>query len=162
MFEVGLEDLREQARLRLRDGACGVEDMAWASEIATRLHEEGVELNESVRFAGEALRRGYRAPQMRELRFMVAARRGDHPMDGFLADMEHCLSETMAVGDMYNYMMQHGWMGPGDMHSPGGQHWMDDVGGGPGRHGEMGDGHHGGSGDGSHHGGGGGQGGMDP
>ena len=83
-------------------------------------------------------------------------------MEGFLADMEHCLSETMGVGEMYNYMMQHGWMGPGDMHSPGGQHWMDDVGGGPGRHGEMGDGHDGGSGDGSHHGGGGGQGGMDP
>jgi hypothetical protein len=115
------EQLRERARVRARDGQCGVEDLASAGELATRLMEAGVNRQRALQFSGDALQQGYRTQEMRQLQLMVAARhqRGE-PMNGFMGDMEHCVGAGMGAGEMYNYMMRHGWMGPGDMYGPGG------------------------------------------
>lgn len=155
--EDGYGELREQARLRLRDGTCDMSDLAAAGETATRLQEEGVDPHRAVRVVGDALRRGYRSQDMAQLQHMVVNRqRAGRTLDGFMGDMEYCLGTGMQAGQMYNYMMQHGWMGPGHMNGPWGSQDMDNV-GGPGHHGGGGSddgGHHGGqqSGDG-HHGG---------
>ncbi|MCK5406362.1 MAG: hypothetical protein KAJ37_02855 [Candidatus Krumholzibacteria bacterium] len=156
MNEEGLDHLCDQARLRLRDGSCSLDDLTAASETATRLHEEGIATDRAVHVVGEALRRGYGTHEMHQLRFMVTARHQQGgPIDGFLADMEYCLGEGMGSQEMYRHMWQNGWMGPGDMHGPGGCNNIDDVGhGGPAHHGGMGgDDHHGGMDDDDHHGG---------
>jgi hypothetical protein len=144
MNEEGYEQIRERARLRLRDGDCGVEDLVAGGEVATRLLEAGVNRERATRFAGEALQQGYRTQQMHQLQVMVASRyqRGE-PMDAFVGDMEQCLGAGMGAGEMYNYMMRHGWMGPGDMYGPGGYQPTDHKGLG----GDKGDGGMGGQGD---------------
>ncbi len=142
-----IDRLREQARLRLHDGSCSLEDLTAAAEAATRLHEEGLSTERASRVVGEALRQGYRVQEMQQLRLMVQARhqrRG--PIEGFVDDLERCLGDGMGAGEMYQHMWQNGWMGPGDMQGPGGPRHIDDVGGGGPRH-------HGGSGDDDHHGG---------
>ena len=153
MNEEGYEQLQERARLRLRDGQCGVEDLACAGELATRLMEAGVKRERAMQFSGDALQQGYRVQEMRQLQLVVAARhqRGE-PMNGFMGDMEHCVGAGMGAGEMYNYMMRHGWMGPGDMYGPGGFHPTDPKGYGGGHMGDDGGGH----GDHGDHGGGGG------
>jgi len=145
MNEEGYEHISEQARTRLRDGSCGVEDLVTAGELATRLMESGVERNRATQFAGDALQKGYRVQEMRQLQLMVAARhQKGEPMNGFMGDMEHCVGAGMGAGEMYNYMMRHGWMGPGDMYGPGGYHPADHKGMG----GDKGQGGGGGHGDG--------------
>lgn len=155
MSEEDYGQLGEQARLRLRDGSCGIVDLVSAGETATWLQEEGVAAARAVRVTGEALRHGYRAKEMMQLQYMVMNRhRAGDTMDGFMGDMEYCLGSGMQVGQMYEYMMQHGWMGPGNMSGPWGSQHMDNM-GGPGHHGGGGmgddDDHHGGMGGGGHH-----------
>jgi hypothetical protein len=147
MSEDDLNHLCEQARLRLRNGICTSDDLISAAETATRFQEEGVDSERAVRFVGEALQHGFRATEMRELRYLVMARQqqGDS-LDGFMKDLENCLGQEMGVQEMYRHMWQHGWMGPGDMQGPGGQRHIDDIGGG-------GPGHQGGSGNEDQHGG---------
>jgi hypothetical protein len=146
MNEEGYDQLCEQARKRLRDGQCGVEDLVSAGELTTRLMESGVERKRATQFAGDALQRGYRTQEMRQLQLMVAARhQKGETMNGFMGDMEHCVGAGMGAGEMYNYMMRHGWMGPGDMYGPGGYHPADHKGHG-GQQGQGGDGGHGGHG----------------
>jgi len=156
MHEDGLNHLCEQARLRQRGGSCNSEDLISASETATRLHEEGVDSERAVRFVGEALQQGFRATEMRELRYLVMARhqQGDS-IEGFMKDLERCLGQEMGTQEMYRHMWRHGWMGPGDMQGPGGQRHIDDIGGGgPGHQGGMGDDdQHGGQGGGQRQGG---------
>jgi hypothetical protein len=151
MNEEGYEQLRERARVRARDGQCGVEDLVSAGELTTRLMEAGVNRERATRFSGDALQKGYRAQEMRQLELVVAARaqRGE-PMNGFMGDMEHCVGAGMQAGEMFNYMMRHGWMGPGDMYGPGGYQPTDSkgLGGHQGQGGGHG-GHGGGSDDGS-------------
>lgn len=156
MTQEGLERITDQARMRLREGPCTIEDVVAASDAATRFEEAGVGSQESIRVCGDALRRGYRAGELRDLGYMAMAthRRGSS-MNEFMNGLQYCLGEQMAMGDMYQYMMQHGWMGPGDMDGMGGHTGADD---------RMGPGHMG-SGDGSDGhggmgGGGGGSGGM--
>jgi hypothetical protein len=150
--EQDYDQLRERARLRLRDGSCSVEDLVSAGELGTRLMEAGVERERAMKFSGDALQQGYGRREMQQLRIVVAARhqRGE-PMDGFMGDMEHCIGAGMGAGEMYNYMMRHGWMGPGDMYGPGGHQPTDPKGHG-GKHG--GDGDEGGQGGGGQGGGG--------
>jgi len=145
--EEGLDHLREQACQRSRNGQCDLNDLTAASETATRLIEEGLDSERAVQVVGEAIQNGYRAQEMNQFRLMVQARHQQRgPIEGFIEDLEQCLGEGMGAGEMYRYMWQHGWMGPGDMQGPGGQHHIGDVGGG-------GPGHHGGSGDDDQHGG---------
>jgi hypothetical protein len=157
MNEEGYEQLRTRARERARDGECDVEDLVAAGELATRLMEAGVERKRAMNVSGDALQHGYRTAEMRQLQVMVAARhhRGES-MDDFTGGMEHCVGAGMGVGEMYNYMMRHGWMGPGDMYGPGGYKPTDPKGFG-GDHDDkgMGGGHgdHGGGGGGSGSGG---------
>jgi hypothetical protein len=138
------EQLRERARLRLRDGSCGVDDLVSAGELGTRLMEAGVERKRAMKFSGDALQQGFGRQEMRQLQVMVAARqqRGE-PMARFMGDMEHCIGAGMGAGEMYNYMMRHGWMGPGDMYGPGGYQPTDPKGHG-GKQGGHGGGHGGG------------------
>lgn len=150
MDEDGLRQLREQARRRVREGGCSLEDLTAASAMATSLRELGVQRDRALRLAGDALRNGYQARQMHELRLMAAASERADGVRPFLDDLEGCLSEGMQYRETHRHMMQAGWLGPGEMHSPGGAHPGGDLGGGgPG----------GGSGGGSGGGGGGGGGG---
>jgi hypothetical protein len=149
--EGDMEQLRQQARLRLRDGSCGVEELAAATETAVQLNAEGLQRARAVRLAGEALQQGYTAQEMRQLRFMVLANhQNGGPVDEIAGDLERCLGEGMGWQEMAQHMFQAGWMGPGEEHEPGGHNPIDDAGGGPGDH-------QGGSG--GQHGGGGGMGG---
>lgn len=159
MGEGDYDQLRDRARKRLRDGSCGLEDVVAGGEMAARLREQGVERGRAVDIPGEALAKGYRAQEMRHLQFMVMARRHVGPMDEFVNDLEHCLGLGMGMGEMYQHMMQNGWMGPGDMAGPGGFHGGDDRGQGPGYGGDHDGGQHGGDGNtGGGNGGGGGNG----
>lgn len=147
MNEEGYEQLRERARKILRNGQCGIEDLVSAGELATRLMESGIQRQRATRFAGDALQQGYRTRELRQLQLVVAARhQSGEPMNGFMGDMEHCVGTGMRAGEMYNYMMRHGWMGPGDMYGPGGYQPMDHKGHG-GQEGQGGDGGHGHGGD---------------
>jgi hypothetical protein len=141
---------RAQERLRLRDGSCDAEDVVAAGEVTTRLLEAGVERNRAVEFSGDAIQQGYRYQEMRQIQIMVAARsqRGE-TMGKLLDDMEHCVGAGMGPGEMYGYMIRHGWMGPGDMYGPGGQQPTDTRGHGSGMGGsgtDTGNGHGGGGG----------------
>jgi len=150
-----VDQLRERARGRQR--VCTMEDLVAASETATRLREEGVEARRAVRVTGEALQKGYGAEELRRLQFMMVYRhREGRPVAGLVDDFEHCLGAGMDAAHMYQYMMQHGWMGPGDVGGPGGSRPIDDQGHGPGQPGGGHGGHSpdGGSGGGTGSGGG--------
>jgi len=152
MKEPDYDQLRERAREQKRDGTCNANDVVASGEVATRLLEVGVEHARAVEFAGAALQQGYRYPEMRQIQMIVAARyqRGE-AMDDLLGGMEHCVGAGMGPGEMYGYMIRHGWMGPGDMYGPGGHQPADPMGhGGGSGSGSRGD-------DGKHHGGGGSQ-----
>jgi hypothetical protein len=135
-----MDHLRERARERLRNHECAMDDFVAASETATRLREEGVEPRRAMHVSGEALRQGYNAAEMRQLQYMMMYRhREGRSIDELVGDFEYCLGAGMDAGHMYQHMMQHGWMGPGDMHGPGGFRPIDDQGHGPGH---QGGGHH--------------------
>jgi hypothetical protein len=158
----GLEEgdlvrLREQARLRLRDGSCSTDDFVGACGAAARMMEHGAARADAVDTAGEALRHGWNRSEMSELGAMVAAGelRGG-PVDRMLREMRTCLGDGMGPGEMTRYMMQAGWMGPADLDGPGGHGaGPGHAAGDPGYSDPHGD-HHGGGGGG---GGGGGSGG---
>jgi hypothetical protein len=127
--------LLARARTRARSGATTMDDVVAASETATRLREEGVESRRAVQVASEALRQGYGTKEMRQLQYMLVYRhRQGRGVSGLVDEFERCLNSGMDGPHMYQYMMQGGWMGPGDMQSPGGTRPIDDQGrerGGP-------------------------------
>ncbi len=138
-------------------------DFAAAAETATDFIEQGVSRQRSRHMVGTGLERGYSAEEMRQLGHVIRASAGHGgPTDEMLRWME----QHMAAGDHMEHMTQQmihmGWLGPRDMHGPGGHSPVDDVMGGPGHpgSGHTGDGHHGGdmggpgSGSGHDHGGG--------
>jgi hypothetical protein len=128
-----VDELRARMHERARSRSCSVEDLVAASETATRLREEGVEARRAMRVTGEALRRGYGAGEMRRLQYMMVYRhREGRAIKGLADDFEHCLDAGMDSGRMYQFMMQHGWMGPGDVQGPGGSSPIDDQGRGRG------------------------------
>ncbi len=128
-----IDALRTQARTRLRSRDCTMEDLVATAETATRLREEGVDARRAMRVAGEALRQGYGAEEMRKLQYMMVYRhRENKAVKGLVDDLEHCLGAGMDAAHMYRYMMQNGWMGPGDVQGPGGSRPIDDQGRGSG------------------------------
>lgn len=128
-----VDALRTRARERQRTRACTMEDLVATSETATRLREEGIEARRAMRVAGEALQRGYGAEEMRKLQYMLVYRhREGRGAEGLVDDFEHCLGAGMDAAHMYRYMMQNGWMGPGDVQGPGGSRPIDDQGRGRG------------------------------
>lgn len=128
-----VDALRTRSRDRLRSRACTMEDLVATSETATRLREEGIEARRAMRVAGEALQRGYGAEEMRKLQYMLVYRhREGRGAEGLVDDFEHCLGAGMDAAHMYRYMMQNGWMGPGDVQGPGGSRPIDDQGRGRG------------------------------
>ncbi len=128
-----IDALRTQARVRLRSRDCTMEDVVAASETATRLREEGVDARRAMHVAGEALRRGYGAEELRRFQYMMVYRhRENRAVKGLVDDFEHCLSSGMDAAHMYRHMMQNGWMGPGDVQGPGGSRPIDDQGRGSG------------------------------
>ena len=145
--EQDYDQLRDRARIRLRDGSCDVDDLVSAGELATRLCEVGVERQRALQLSGDALENGYRAREMRQLQLMVAGnQQGGGKMNQFMGDLEHCVGAGMGEGEMQNYMMRHGWMGPGDMYGPGGYDPADHKGHGGGGQDTGGDDGHGGHG----------------
>ncbi|MEJ2721459.1 MAG: hypothetical protein P8181_10025, partial [bacterium] len=153
--EGDMEQLRERARLRLREGSCTTEDLAAAAGVASRYEEMGIGREQALRLAGAALQNGYSAGEIHQLRLMVlTAHMHGAPSDAVLDTLENELRNQHQLAQMFQQMWQHGWMGPADEHGGRGGHSPgDDMGGGgPGSHGGPGD-------DGQHRKGGGGQGG---
>jgi hypothetical protein len=155
--EGDMDQLRERARLRLRDGSCTTEELTAANETASRFKEMKIQRERAVGLAGDALQNGYSAQEMHQLRWMVmTANMHGGPPDEVLDTLEKGLRNQHQLTQMVQQMWQHGWMGPADEHGGrGGHSFGDDAGGGgPGGHGG---GDHGGDDDkGGHHGGGGG------
>ncbi|MFH1755328.1 MAG: hypothetical protein ABIA59_06450 [Candidatus Latescibacterota bacterium] len=152
--EGDLEQLRERARLRLRDGSCTTEDVAASAETATQLKEMGIERQRAVRLAGDALQNGYSAQEMRQLGWMIrTAHMHGGPPEDVVGTVEDGIRNQHQLTHMMQQMWQQGWMGPADQH--GGHGPMDgSMGSGPGGH--HGDDQDQGQGDGSGHGHGGG------
>jgi hypothetical protein len=146
------DQLRERARLRLRDGSCTTEELVAAAETGTKLREMGIERGRAMRVAGDALQYGYTAREMRQLGWMVmTANAHGGPRDDVLDTLERGIRNQRQLAEMSREMWQRGWMGPADEHGGhhGGNAMNDATGGGPGGHpgGNTGDegGQHGGS-----------------
>jgi hypothetical protein len=128
-----IEALRLRTRDRLRAKGGSVADLVAATETATRLREEGVDAKRAMRVAGEALQAGYGAPELRKFQYMLVYRhRENREVHGLVDDFEHCLRTGMDSAHMYQYMMQHHWMGPADVQGPGVSQPIDDQGRGAG------------------------------
>lgn len=160
-----MDQLRERARLRLRDGSCTTEELTAAAETATKLKEMGVERGRALRLAGDALQNGYNAQEMNQLRWMVmTAHMHGGPQDEVLDTLEKGIRSQYQLKQMVQQMWQHGWMGPADEHGGRGDHGSGDgaTDSGPGGQGSGQGGHEqkggqGGQGGGDNGGGGGGQ-----
>jgi hypothetical protein len=136
LHEEDLAHLREQARLRARDGSCSTTELAAAAETTTALIEQGLDRQRSREMLGLGLRQGYTAEEMRRLGAMAqAAHSRGGPPEEVLAMLEEHVLEGMQLEEMMRQMMRHGWMGPGDMQGHGAHSPVDDVIGGPGHHG---------------------------
>jgi hypothetical protein len=164
--EEEMDQIRERARLRLRDGSCTTEELTAAAETATRLENMGVERKRALGLAGDALQNGYSAKEMHQLRWMVmTAHMHGGPPEEVLGALENGIRNHHQLQQMIQQMWQYGWMGPADEHGgrggygsgdgtpqggPGGQGGGQDDKGGKGGHGGGG-----GSGGGGNGGGGG-------
>jgi hypothetical protein len=131
LHEGDLEHLREQARLRARDGSCSTTELAAAAETTTSLIEQGLDRQRSREMLGLGLRQGYTAEEMRRMATMAQA----GPPEEVLAWLDEHIRQGMGLEQMMQRMMRRGWMGPGDIHGHGGHSPVDDVIGGPWRHG---------------------------
>jgi hypothetical protein len=152
LHEGDLAHLREQARLRARDGSCTTTELAAAAETTTVLIEQGQDPERSREMLGLGLRQGYTAEEMRRLGAMArAAHRRGGPPEEVLAMLGEQMQQGAQLEEMMRQMMRHGWMGPGDMQGHGAHSPVDDVIGGPGHHG--GEPHSGGEGSGGMNGG---------
>lgn len=142
LHEEDLEHLRERAHERARDGSCSMVDLAAAAETTTELVESGVERRRSREMAGAAIEQGVPAREIREMGQVVrVAARHNGPPEEMVDWLENRLRYKQSMEGLVREMMHHGWLGPRDMSGPGGNSPVDNVIGGPGRHG-------GGSGDG--------------
>jgi hypothetical protein len=122
LTEEGYVSLCRAADGRPAGEACDAGDLVAAGEVAVRLLETGVDSDRALKFAREAIRRGYRVREMRQIQLMVVAshKHGQGP-DEFMQSMEYCVNVDMRPVEMYDYLMRQGWMGPGEMHRPGGR-----------------------------------------
>jgi hypothetical protein len=131
LHEGDLEHLREQARLRARDGSCSTTELAAAAETTTSLIEQGLDRRRSREMLGQGLRQGYTAEEMRRVATMAQA----GPPEEVLAWLEEHVGQGTGLEQMMQMMMRRGWMGPGDVPGHGAHSPVDDVIGGPWRHG---------------------------
>ena len=129
-----LDQLRLRTRDRLQDGSCQLEEIAAAAETAVQLRERGVEREQAVKMAGEALAAGYTTREMQQIRAVVRAQdgAGEGPIQQMVREMARYMNEGLGAGEMFQQMAQSGWMGPVEDHGPGGGQPIDDMGGGPG------------------------------
>jgi len=136
LHEEDLEQLQLRARERAQVRNCSMIDFAAAAETTTELIESGIERQRSREMTGTAVEQGYSAREVREMghAVRVAARRGGPPED-MVAWLENRLRHGESMDGMVREMMHHGWLGPRDMSGPGGNSPVDNVIGGPGRHG---------------------------
>jgi hypothetical protein len=134
--EGDLTHLREQARLRAMDGSCSTTELAAAAETATVLMEQNQDRQRVRDMLGEGLRQGYTAEEMRRIGAMAqAAHRRGGPPEEVLTMLEEQLQQGAPLEEMTRQMMRQGWMGPGDVQGHGVHSPVDDVIGGPWRHG---------------------------
>jgi hypothetical protein len=131
-----LDQLRDRAKDRLRDGSCSLVDLAAASETATELKELGVSSDRALGLCGDALQQGYRGQEMRQIGHMFMAAHMNGENDEQLCDaLQMRIRQREQLGQMMEYMQGQGWMGPEQMgHDYGGGSPVDEV---------MGGGHHG-------------------
>jgi hypothetical protein len=130
--EGDMEQLRERARLRLRDGSCTTEDFSAAAATASQLNEMGFERRRAVHLAGDALQSGYNAQEMRQLGWMImTAHMHGGSSEDIIGTVEDGIRNQHQLATMVQEMWQRGWMGPADQH--GGHGPMDgSPGSGPG------------------------------
>ncbi len=158
--EAELDQLRDRARDRLRDGSCTLVDLAAASETATELKELGLPSERALGLCGEALQQGYEGREMRQIgQMFMAAHMNGGDENQLCNELQQRIQQREQMGQMMQAMQGQGWMGPRQMgHDYGGGSPVDEVMGG----GHHGDGMQGGGGMGGDGGGmGGGGGGMD-
>jgi hypothetical protein len=142
-----LEVLRDHAMQRISGGECSIVEFAAAAETTTEFIEQGVAHQRSRHMVGTSLEQGYSAEEMRQLGQMMRSAGGHGgPTDEMLTWMEQHMAGGEHMDDMTQQMIHMGWLGPRDMHGPGGHSPVDDVMGGPGHpgSGHMGGGDHGG------------------
>jgi len=159
LSEDGMDQIRERAMNRAHDGTCTTDQFVAACQAATQFAHSGMNQDQAVHLAGEAMHNGYSATDMRTMGFMMMSGSGGDGHHGeMVANMQEWVHEGMNMDEMTHHMMEGGWMGPADMMGAGGQHGMDNMGGsGPGHDGGMhggGDGGDDGHGGGDHGGGG--------
>ena len=166
LSEDGMDQIRERATNRAHDGTCTADQFVAACQAATRFANGGMDHDQAVHMAGEAMYNGYSAADMRTMGFMMMSGSGGEGHHAeMVSHMQEWVHEGMSMDEMTHHMMEGGWMGPADMMGAGGHHGMDNMGmSGPGHDGGMhgGDDGHGGmdGGDGGHDGGDHGGGGM--
>lgn len=150
-----LDQLRDRARDRVRDGSCNLVDLAAATETATELKELGVPSERALGLCGEALQQGYRGQEMRQIGHMfMAAHMNGGDQTQLCNELQQRIQQRERMGQMLQAMQQQGWMGPRQMgHEYGGGSPVDEVMGG-GHHGDGMQGGGGMGGDGSGDGGG--------
>lgn len=164
--ETDLDHLHEKGLQR--DGSCSASDLVAAANVASVMHQRGIDKHRSVELAGDALEAGFTTRDMRMLGAMMSASHlGEHG-ENVLHHLHQGMNDHRQLSEMAREMMSWGWMGPADASHGGDWHnMMDDwMGGGPGDHRDGdhdhmgGDDGHGGMGDGHDEGGHGGDGGM--
>lgn len=158
LTEQGLEQLQEHARYRAQVGTCTMGEFVAAAQAATQFAHHGIDHDQAIHIAGEAMHAGYSAAEMRTLGYMMMSGHGMAGQHSEMMDhMHEWIGEGMSMDEMTQHMMEGGWMGPADMMGAGGHHDMDNMGwSGPGHDGDMhDDGHDHGDmhGDGHDHGG---------
>jgi len=137
--ESDMDQIHDRVRLRLRDGSCTTEDLTAAAEATVKLRAMGIERERALRVAGDALRYGYSAREMREFSWMImTAKTHGGPQNAVLNVIERGIRNQYQINEMVREMYQYGWMGPAD--ERGGHGGQDPTGGAGGHRGGGGSG----------------------
>ncbi len=137
--ESDLSTLGEHARMRAQNSNCDMSDYVAASQAATRFMGSGMDHDQAVNMAGDAIMQGYSPEQMGTMGSMMMASddNSEHHQE-MMAQMQTWVHDGMSWDEMTEHMIEGGWMGPADMMGPGGCNPMDNMGmSGPGHDGGM-------------------------
>jgi hypothetical protein len=129
--EGDMDQLRERARIRLRDGSCTTNDLTAATETTAKLRAMGIERERAARVVGDALQHGYTAREMRQLSWMImTAKTHGGEQNDVLDTIERGIRNQDQLAEMVREMYQRGWMGPADGHGGrGGRNGAGEAGG---------------------------------